>query len=131
MLAPEPALLVDYLPASAGLALVDPLLLEDRAGKLREEAEVLADTAWRTAASVGGAAAPRTHAGTPAAEGALPRVEGFAAPGELLARGPQRSWRLTPFGTAEGTRLDTAAWDSFRGDIVTLAERMRGLLSDG
>jgi transcription-repair coupling factor (superfamily II helicase) len=131
MLAPEPALLVDYLPGSAGLALVDPLLLEERAGKLREEAEVLADTAWRTAASVGGAAAPRTRAGTPTAEGAPPRIEGFAAPGELLARGPQRSWRLTPFGTAEGTRLDTAAWDSFRGDIVTASERMRGLLGAG
>jgi transcription-repair coupling factor (superfamily II helicase) len=131
MLAPEPALLVDYLPGSAGLALVDPLLLEERAGKLREEAEVLADTAWRTAASVGGVAAPRTRAGTPAAEPALQRIEGFAAPGELLARGPQRNWRLTPFGTAEGTRLDTAAWDSFRGDIVTASERMRGLLAAG
>ena len=141
MLAPEPALVVDYLPPSAGLALVDPLLLEERAGKLREEAEVLADTAWRGAAVVGGGAAPRSSATSrrPSTDAAEPsaaavgaaRTDGFAAPGELVARGPERSWRLTPFGAASGTHLDTAAWDSFRGDIVTASERIRGLLSAG
>ena len=131
MLAAEPALLVDFLPATAGIALVDPLLLEERAGKLREEAEVLADTAWRTAASLGAALAPRGRTDAHAAAGGRTRVEGFAEPGELLARGPERSWRLTPFGAAEGRRLDTAAWDSFRGDIVTAATRLRGLLSAG
>ena len=131
MLAPEPALLVDFLPATAGIALVDPLLLEERAGKLREEAEVLADTAWRTAASLGGVLAPRGRTGARADAGGRTRVEGFAEPGDLLARGPERSWRLTPFAAAEGRRLDTAAWDSFRGDIVTAATRLRGLLGAG
>ncbi|TVR25888.1 MAG: transcription-repair coupling factor [Nitriliruptor sp.] len=131
MLAPEPALLVDFLPSTAGIALVDPLLLEERAGKLREEAEVLADTAWRTAASLGGALAPRGRADAGGPAGGRTRVEGFAEPGDLLARGPERSWRLTPFAAAEGRRLDTAAWDSFRGDIVTAATRLRGLLSAG
>ncbi len=138
LLTPEPALLVDFLPETAGLALVDPLLLEERAGKLREEAEVLADTAWRTAASVGvapipapvepqpsGTASPTT--GEQAASG------GFARPGELLARAPGQTWRVAPFaGSGERLgRLDAAPWSSFKGDIVTLSERLRGLLRDG
>jgi transcription-repair coupling factor (superfamily II helicase) len=131
MLAPAPALLVDFLPATAGIALVDPLLLEERAGKLREEAEVLADTAWRTAASLGGATAPRGRPDHPGTGAGRPTTQGFADPGELLARGPEHSWRLTPFAAAEGRRLDTAAWDSFRGDIVSAAARLRGLLSAG
>ncbi len=129
LLADRPALLVDYLPADAGLALIDPLLLEERAGKLREEARVLADTAWRTAASVGGGAAPVGDA--QAAQAGTPSNDGFADPGTLLERGPERTWRLPAFGAAGGRRLEAAAWDSFRGDIVTVAERLRGLLRDG
>jgi transcription-repair coupling factor (superfamily II helicase) len=132
MLTPEPALLVDFLPDDAGLALLDPMLLEDRAAKLREEAEVLADTAWRTAASVGTEVAPRTPGvGEDGGPVTGVGVDGFAAPGELLERGPERVWRVTPFGAATGERLDAAPWDSFRGDIVTLAERLRGLLREG
>ncbi|MCC5950177.1 MAG: transcription-repair coupling factor, partial [Nitriliruptoraceae bacterium] len=56
---------------------------------------------------------------------------GFAVPGELLARGPARRWRLAPFGGEAGTRLEAGPWDSFRGDIVTLSQRLRGLLADG
>jgi transcription-repair coupling factor (superfamily II helicase) len=132
MLTAEPALFVDFLPEDAGVALVDPMLLEDRAVKLREEAEVLADTAWRTAASVGTEVAPRDLGRGPDGQplGAV-GVDGFAAPGELIARGPDRVWRLTPFGAAGGARLDAAPWDSFRGDIVTLAERLRSMLRDG
>ncbi|MFW6009686.1 MAG: transcription-repair coupling factor, partial [Actinomycetota bacterium] len=137
ILEPDPALLVDFLPSTAGLALVDPLLLEERAGKLREEARVLADTAWRTAASVGtGAPAPATDAadadGDAATTSTSPRTsDGFAAPGQLLERGPGRTWRLLPFGAAEATRLPAEPWDSFRGDIVRLAERVSGLLRSG
>ena len=147
MLAEEPALLVDYLPEHAGLALLDPMLLEERAGKLAEEAEVLAETAWRTAASVGDGAAPLTGgAGTASATGGTDagsrsargagsgehqQLQGFADPAALLERGPQRAWRLPGFGAESSRRLEAAAWDSFRGDIVTVAERMRGLLRGG
>ncbi len=119
MLTPEPALLVDFLPGSAGLALIDPMLLEERATKLREEAEVLADTAWQTVASVGGE--------PPVGQ------DGFARPGDLLERGPRSIWRLGPFTSdVTGSRgLQATPWASFRGDIVTLAERLRGLLRDG
>ncbi len=129
LLTAEPALLVDFLPSRAGVALVDPLLLEERAGKLREEAEVLADTAWRTAASVG--VAP--GAGQGGEEVLGPEDGGFARPGELLARAPERTWRVAPFaGEGQGgSRLDAAPWVSFRGDIVTLSERLRSQLREG
>jgi transcription-repair coupling factor (superfamily II helicase) len=149
MLTPEPALLVDFLPAAGGIALLDPMLLEDRAAKLREEAEVLADTAWRNVATVGVAPSVGQHqaggAAGPAgasdeadpgeedpgdASGLKLGSDGFARPGELLARGPGALWRLSPFG-GEGDRLAAQPWDSFRGDIVTLSERVSGLLRDG
>ncbi len=142
LLTERPALLVDFLPSSGALALVDPMLLEERAGKLREEAEVLAETAWRTAASVGVAPGPAQTAGAdedipsaPDGGTGVPDVAtgGFARPGELLERGPERTWRVAPF-TGDGGRLgrlDAGPWSSFRGDIVTLSERLRGLLRDG
>ena len=114
LLTPEPALLPDFLPPGAGVALVDPMLLEERAAKLREEAEVLAETAWR--GEVGAGTPMRTH--------------GFAAPGELLARSPERVWRLAPFG-AGGTELDARPWDSFRGDVVALGQRVASLVGEG
>ncbi len=131
VLTPEPALLVDFLPATAGLALVDPLLLEERAGKLREEAAVLAETAWRTAASVGVAPGAGEVADTDQPDRGAD--SGFARPGELLDRGPSRRWRLAPFAGdgARLGRLDAAPWPSFKGDIVTLSERLRGLLREG
>ncbi|HSK23653.1 MAG TPA: transcription-repair coupling factor [Egicoccus sp.] len=126
LLRDEPALLSDFLPEDAGMVLVDPLLLQDRANKLREEAEVLAETAWRTAAftAAGGDAAAHT-------EGAPLQGTNFATPEQLLDRSPRRVWRLTPFGNASGTRLPGTGWDSFRGDVVTLAERARTLLNQG
>lgn len=131
LLTPDPALLVDFLPDRAGIALVDPMLLEERAGKLREEAEVLADTAWRNAASLGLAPGAGQRDDATGGDGARLSTGGFAEPGELLGRGPQRVWRLAPFGAAGGTRLEAQPWDSFRGDIVTLAQRLTGLLRDG
>jgi transcription-repair coupling factor (superfamily II helicase) len=144
LLREHPSLLVDFLPAGAGMAFLDPMLLEDRAGKLAEEAEVLAATAWRTAAAFGAGASPLPGAGAGHGTGAAGvggpatsdadahlRADGFAAPAQLLARGPERVWRLSPFGAATGSRLTGQAWDSFRGDVVTLSQRLQGLLRDG
>ncbi len=118
VLEPSPALLPEFLGDHAGIALVDPIVLQERAAKLREEAEVLAETAWRTTAGAGGPA--------PVSDAA-----GFARPEEVLARGPERIWRLAPFGAAEGARFDAAPWESFRGDVVAFAERARRLLHAG
>jgi transcription-repair coupling factor (superfamily II helicase) len=132
LLHPQPALLVDFLPAGSGLVLLDPMLLEERAVKLREEAQVLARTAWRSGARaagvepVGEEAAAAAGAERSDGRGA---VEGFADPGQMLARAPQRVWRLTPFTVGE--RLAAHPWDSFRGDIVTLGARVLELLRSG
>jgi transcription-repair coupling factor (superfamily II helicase) len=127
LLRARPALLSDFLPEGAGLALLDPMLLADRATKLREEAEILADTAWHTAAAGGRSpVAGRDEAGDDEAH-----VLSFATPEEVLDRGPERVWRLSPFGATGGSRLTAQPWDSFRGDVVTLSERLRGLLRDG
>jgi transcription-repair coupling factor (superfamily II helicase) len=146
LLRDHPSLVVDFLPEGAGVALLDPMLLEERAGKLADEAEVLADTAWRTADRLRGASplpAPEPGDGRRASVPADPpgpalddaqahlRADGFASPSELLARGPERVWRITPFGATGGVRLSATAWESFRGDIVTLANRLRALLRDG
>jgi transcription-repair coupling factor (superfamily II helicase) len=141
LLRDHPSLVVDFLPRDAGVALLDPMLLEDRAGKLAEEAEVLAETAWRTAAAlgaapggapgIGGDRAGRDTVTAAADADAHLRADGFASPDQLLARAPERVWRLTPFGAHGGSRLTGQPWDSFRGDIVTLADRLRGLLRDG
>lgn len=130
LLTDEPALLVDFLPPSAGVALVDPLLLEERAKKLREEAAVLAETAWRTAASVG---LPPGAGQSPGTEDLGLEEGGFARPGQLLARALKRTWRIMPFSgeSAHPQRLEAAPWASFRGDIVTLSQRMLSLLREG
>ncbi len=106
-------LLPEFLPAGAGLALLDPMLLEERAGKLREEAEVLLDTAWETAA------------------GHRPEDPGFAEPGELLAAGPERVWELVGFGGEDVVRLDASPFESFRGDLEGLGTRLLAMLREG
>jgi transcription-repair coupling factor (superfamily II helicase) len=127
LLRARPALLSDFLPEGAGLALLDPMLLADRATKLREEAEILADTAWHTAAAGGGS--PLAGRDDPSDDEA--HILAFATPEEVLDRGPDRVWRLTPFGASGGSRLTGQPWDSFRGDIVTLADRLKTLLREG
>jgi transcription-repair coupling factor (superfamily II helicase) len=127
LLRPTTRLLPEFLPAGAGVALVDPLLLEERATKLREEAEVLLETSWSSRIRDAATASPTAE--EVAADGR--HGSGFAAPGELLEVGPDEVWRLAPFGTADATRLEATPWESFRGDVDTLAERVRGMLRDG
>jgi transcription-repair coupling factor (superfamily II helicase) len=120
LLRPHTRLLPEFLPAGAGLALVDPILCEERAAKLREEAEVLLETAWQRLA---GDPMLGTEEGRDRS--------GFAAPGELLEVAPDRVWRLSPFGGADATRVPASPWDSFRGDVDALAERVREMLREG
>ncbi|MFN2556056.1 MAG: transcription-repair coupling factor [Nitriliruptorales bacterium] len=114
LLHPRPALLTDF--ASGGIALVDPLVVRERAAKLREEAEALLEVAWETAA------------------GHRPDDSGYTSVAALLERARGPVWELTPFAP-EGTRavqpLPGQSWDSFRGDTAALAERGRTLLATG
>src|SRR5690606_15885330 len=58
--------------------------------------------------------------------GHRPDDSGFATLDDLEARGLPRTI-LSPFAMD----VEASPWESFRGDVVTLAERLRGLLADG
>ena len=108
LLHPRPALLPDFLPEGAGVALVDPMLLLDRARTLAEEAEVLASVAWELPDG--------TH---------LFADGGFATMEQVLDRTAGHRWDLPAFGE---DRLPGIPWESFKGDVVAIAERTRGLI---
>ncbi len=107
----DPHLLPDFLPDDAGVAIVDPMLVGDRATKVMEEAEVLAEVAWDLPDGLSrfGAA-------------------GFASMDQMLERVVGPRWDLPAFGA---TRLPGTALDSFRGDVEAIAGRTRAWLSDG
>ena len=111
LLRDRPALLPDFLGEDAGVALVDPMLLADRATKVREEAEVLASVAWELPDGSN-----------------LFDDGGFASVEEVLARVNGPRWDLPAFG---GTRLPGIPWDTFKGDVEAIAGRAKALLNDG
>ncbi|MGH3442942.1 MAG: transcription-repair coupling factor [Nitriliruptorales bacterium] len=115
LLHPRPALLPEFLPDRSGVAVVDPLLVRDRASKVREEAEALLEVAWETA------------------EGHRPEDAGYVDLELLLGRVRGETWEIAPFATARGAiaPFDASGWESFRGDMPTLAIRARALLADG
>ena len=111
LLHPRPALLPDFFPDTSGVALVDPMLLNERAAKVREEAQVLVDVAWKL---------PDGNS--------LFDEGGFASVVEVLARvrGPRTD--LPAFGV---DRLPGLPWDTFKGDVEAIAVRCRKLLDEG
>jgi transcription-repair coupling factor (superfamily II helicase) len=111
LLHPTPALLPDFLPDGAGVALLDPQLLADRSRTLAEESEVLATVAWELPDG--------SH---------LFEDGGFASMEQVLDRVTGPRWDLGSFGT---DRLPGLAWDSFKGDVQAIAERSHGMLGQG
>lgn len=107
----DPALLPDFLPDGAGVAIVDPMLVADRAAKVLEEATVLAEVSWELPAGM-------------ARFGAA----GFASMEDMLARVSGRRWDLPAFGA---TRLPGDPVESFKGNIDAIAGRTQGWLIDG
>jgi len=106
---PRPALLPDFLP-DGGVVLVDPTLVAQRAERLHEEAQVLAQVAWFADDD-------------PEAE------RGFARLATVLDRVPeQRRHTVDPFGPSA---LPGAPWESFRGDVERLGEVVRRRLATG
>ena len=110
LLHPRPALLPDFLPSGAGIALVDPMLLNERATKVAEEAEVLASVAWELPDG--------SH---------LFSEGGFASVEAVLARVTGTRWDLPAFGDS---RLPGIPWESFKGDVQAIGERSRRLLGE-
>jgi transcription-repair coupling factor (superfamily II helicase) len=121
LLHPRPALLPDFLPAGdgggPGIALADPLLVRERATKLRAEAEVILEVAWETAA------------------GHRPEDAGFVEVDRLIDRTPGRAWEVAPFAVGAAapdvSEFSTDPWASLRGDVNAFAQRARTLLGDG
>ena len=107
---PRPALLPDFLGRDAGLAIVDPTLVGQRATKLHEEAAVLGQVAWLQ----------ETHGD----EVGL----AFADMESLRHHAGEDVWELSPFS---GRRLPGVPWDSLRGDVERLGAQVSRLLRDG
>lgn len=111
LLHPRPALLPDFMGPKAGVALIDPLLLHERAVKVIEEATILADVAWKL------------PDGT-----SLFQDAGFATVEQVLDRVGGQRWDLTAFGDE---RLPGTPWPSFKGDVEALSLRCKQLLDEG
>ena len=111
LLHPKPALLPDFLGPGAGVALVDPMLLRERADKVVEEASMLADVAWKLPDG-----------------SSLFQDAGFASLEQVLSRVPGRRWDVDAFGQ---DRLPGRAVDSMKGDVEAIAARCKRLLDDG
>ena len=107
---PRPALLPDFLGRDAGLAIVDPTLVGQRATKLHEEAAVLGQVAWLQ----------ESHGD----EVGL----AFADMESLRHHAGEDVWELSPF---TGRRLPGVPWDSLRGDVERLGAQVSRLLREG
>ncbi|MBY5161929.1 transcription-repair coupling factor [Salsipaludibacter albus] len=107
----DPHLLPDFLPDGAGVAIADPMLVGDRAAKVIDEAEVLAEVAWDLPEGM-------TRFGS----------AGFASMEQMLERVSGRRWDLPAFGA---TRLPGMALDSFKGDVDAIAARTRDWMAQG
>ncbi|MGH3665322.1 MAG: transcription-repair coupling factor, partial [Egibacteraceae bacterium] len=126
---PAPAYLPDFLPADAGVAVIDPVRVADRAAELREQAAALLIAGWG-AQSEGdhGLMLPSGEDSDPAALAHEADAVGFAKWEAVKRRVRGPSYHLTPFGPSE---IPGQSWDSFRGDIAAAAARARQLSADG
>ncbi len=113
LLADRPARLTDLLPGDSGVALVDPLLLEQRARQLADEAEILSDTAWLTAD----------------VDPDVVERGGFSTPEQLMSGLGDRTLRIAALGDERS--FDAQPWESFRGNTEAVATRVNALLATG
>ncbi len=119
---PAPAYLPDFLPADAGVVVVDPVRVGDRVAELREQAAALLVAGWGADGS--------TASGI-LADGDNDAV-GFATWDTVSdrVRGPR--WSIAAFaGGSPHADVAGMPWDSFRGDIAAAAREVRRLSLDG
>jgi transcription-repair coupling factor (superfamily II helicase) len=110
---PAPAYLPDFFPRGAGLAIVDPVLVADRAADLRKQAEELLVAGW-------------------GADDALTDHAGFADWEDVRGRATGGVWDLAAFTSSDAdTAVPGLGWDSFRGDVAGAAMHVRRLLAEG
>ncbi|MGH8907154.1 MAG: transcription-repair coupling factor [Egibacteraceae bacterium] len=108
---PTPAYLPDFFPPSAGMAIVDPVLVADRAGDLKRQAEELLVAGW---------------------EIPLGQEAGFADWEAVERRARGGVWRLDALtGDPDATSVPGLGWDSFRGDVEAASAHVRRLAGEG
>jgi len=118
---PTPAYLPDFFPDTAGMAVVDPIRVADRAEDLREQASALLVAGWGTGAETGRIAL----------DDAETDLVGFAAWDDVAARARGDVWRLTPFRSRGASEVPGLSWDTFKGDVAGVASTVRRLVADG
>ncbi|MPZ72288.1 MAG: transcription-repair coupling factor [Nitriliruptorales bacterium] len=119
---PAPAYLPDFFPDDAGVVVIDPVRVGDRARELREQAEALLVAGWRDHSDSGFLLSGDDESD----------AVGFAEwdDVERRVRGPR--WNITPFATPHAVvQIPGLPWDTFRGDIAAAAASVRRLSSEG
>lgn len=143
---PRPAHLPDFLPAGAGMAVIDAPQVAERAEQLRAEARELLVAGWTSSGEDTSGAHPaagddtiaggarglaRLLSGAADAAGDADRDEvGFADWDAVRQRSGEPQWELSAFGSATHD-VPATAWDSFRGDMASAAGAVRRLAGAG
>ncbi|HVM12835.1 MAG TPA: transcription-repair coupling factor [Egibacteraceae bacterium] len=117
---PAPAYLPDFFSPDAGVAVVDPRRVADRAGDLRDQAAALLIAGWGTGDD---------RIGGRQADGPDADVVGFAEWADVSERVRGPLWELSALGGQPD--VPGRGWDTFRGDIAAAAAQVRRLSADG
>ena len=119
---PAPAYLPDFFPAGAGMAVVDPVRVVNRATDLREQAEALLIAGW------GGRSDGEQ---VPFLVDSASDAVGYAEWETVRARAQGPVWDVGPFGVKGALDVPGIPWDTFRGDIAGAALHVRRLSYEG
>jgi transcription-repair coupling factor (superfamily II helicase) len=121
---PTPAYLPDFFPDDAGVAVLDPVRVADRAVELRDQAAALLVAGW--------GAHGATDSGFLLADDSDTDAVGFAEWGDIGARIRGPRWDVTPFASdTDVAAVPGLPWDTFRGDIARAAHSVRQLSAEG
>jgi transcription-repair coupling factor (superfamily II helicase) len=137
---PRPAHLPDFLPAGAGLAVIDAPQVAERAEQLRAEARELLVAGWT---STGEDTSAGDDPGATGVRGLARLLSGVADAGDesrdevgfadwdtVRQCSGEPQWELSAFGSASRD-VPATAWDSFRGDMAGVAGTVRRLAGRG
>jgi transcription-repair coupling factor (superfamily II helicase) len=122
MLHPTPAYLPDFFPMGSGMAVVDPVLVADRAADLKKQAEELLIAGWGAGDDPGGGGVAF----------GLGDEAGFADWEAVERRARGGVWRLDALANEpDATSVPGLGWTSFRGDVEAAAVQVRRLAGEG
>ena len=120
---PAPAYLPDFFDDDAGVVVLDPVRVADRAAELRDQAAALLVAGWGQHAAGGG--------DVPFLVDAESDAVGYAEWDAVRARVRGPLWQVSPFRSAGALDVPGLPWDSFRGDIAGAMLHVRRLSGEG